>query len=188
MKTPPDDLADRLLAASELILASSPPPRFDDVATEIGVARATLYYYFSGRDDLLSFILAEHVRRGAEVIAAAEGDGPAERLHDTVRRIVEFLGAEPSLCPALLGAMGASGRMADALEANERSIATPLRELVADGMRRGELAGGDPADVTNALIGAILLQIVGRSMRGLATTDDASIDAVASIARRVIGL
>jgi len=128
VKTPPDDLADRLLGASELILAGSPPPRFDDIAERIGVARATLYYYFSGRDDLLSFVLTEHIRRGAAIIAAADGGSPAERLRVTVAGLVRFLGENPELCPALLSAMGGAGRMREALAADWNAAVETLAE------------------------------------------------------------
>lgn len=187
MKTPPDDLADRLLGASELILAGSPPPRFDDIAERIGVARATLYYYFSGRDDLLTFVLTEHIRRGAAVIAAADdGGSPADRLRVTVAGLVRFLGENPELCPALLGAMGGAGRMREALEANESMIATPLRQLIADGMAAGEFAEGDVADITAALIGAVLLPIVSRSMRAEPIVSDEAVTEVTDIAMRVV--
>jgi AcrR family transcriptional regulator len=186
VKTPPDDLADRLLGASEMILATAPPARFDDIAEQVGVARATLYYYFSGRDDLLSFVLAEHIRRGAEIIAAAAGETPAERLRVTVAGLVRFLGEHPELCPALLGAMGAAGQMREALEANESSIAAPLRQIVGEGMAAGEFAAGDLADVTGALMGAVLMQVVSRYMRGAAIESDETVAELTEIAMRVV--
>jgi AcrR family transcriptional regulator len=186
VKTPPDDLADRLLGASEMILATAPPARFDDIAEQVGVARATLYYYFSGRDDLLSFVLAEHIRRGAEIIAAADGDSPSERLRVTVAGLVRFLGETPELCPALLGAMGAAGQMREALEANELLIATPLRQIVGEGMAAGEFAEGDLSDLTSALIGAVLMQVVSRYMRGAAIESDETVADVTEIAMRIV--
>ena len=168
------------------MLAASPPARFDDIAECIGVARATLYYYFSGRDDLLSFVLAEHIRRGAEVIADAADGVPTERLRAAVTGLVRFLGEHPDLCPALLAAMGGAGRMREALEANEVSIAAPLRGIVADGMATGAFADGDPDDVTAALMGAVLMQVMSRSMRAEALDTDDTIEAVSEIARRTV--
>jgi AcrR family transcriptional regulator len=31
--------------------------------SRVGASRATLYYYFAGRDDLLAFLLTEQTRR-----------------------------------------------------------------------------------------------------------------------------
>jgi AcrR family transcriptional regulator len=105
------------------------------------VARATLNYYFSGRDDLLSFVLAEHIRRGAEIIAAANGESPAERLRVTV---------------------------------------------AGEGMAVGEFAEGDLADVTSALIGAVLMQVVSRYLRAAAIESDETVAEVTEIAMRVV--
>ena len=164
VKSPPVDLAERLIAASPGILGQS-ELRLEDVAATVGVARTTLYYYFSGRDDLVSFLLARHIQDGAEVIRqAADGaDSPAEKLHDVTVALIEFIAAHPGLCAAMLATLGAAGRMDEALHANEALVATPVRDLVAAGIAAGDLRDGDPADITNALLGAILLAVLART-------------------------
>src|SRR5258708_3433766 len=107
VKTPPADLAQRLLDVSEQVLDPGPALRLEDVARLVGASRATLYYSFSGRDDLLSFLLAEHARRGAEAVRAAVrggGDGPEARLRAMVTALAGYLGGHPGTCAGLLGA------------------------------------------------------------------------------------
>jgi len=113
MKTPPADLAERLLDASEQVLYGDPPPRLEDVAQLVGASRATLYYYFSGRDDLLTFLLTAHARRGAETVRIAIGpdDPPDLRLRAMMAAMVKYLGHHPGMCAGLLTALGATGRM-----------------------------------------------------------------------------
>jgi TetR/AcrR family transcriptional regulator len=166
VKSPPVDLAERLVAASSGILGQ-PELRLEDVAATVGVARTTLYYYFSGRDDLVSFLLSRHIQDGADVIRqAAEGaDSPATQLHAVTVALVEFIAAHPGLCAALLATLGAAGRMDEALQANEALIAAPVRELVTAGIAAGDLRDGDPADITNALLGGILLAVLARTVQ-----------------------
>jgi hypothetical protein len=76
--------------------------------------------------------------------------------------------------------------MRDALEANELSIAAPLRQIVGEGMAAGQFAEGNPSDVTSALIGAMLMQIVSRHMRAAAINADETITEIADIALRVV--
>ena len=45
--------------------------RLEDIAALIGSARATLYYHFSGCDDLVAFLLEEHLRAAGEAIELA---------------------------------------------------------------------------------------------------------------------
>jgi AcrR family transcriptional regulator len=175
MKTPPADLAERLLDASEQVLSGDPPPRLEDVARLVGASRATLYYYFSGRDDLLTFLLTAHTKRGAEIVRTAinPDDPPDLRLRTMVAAMFEYLGRHPGMCAGLLAALGATGRMSEALQANDTWIAAPLRELLAAGRETGAFAIDNVADAANALLGAVLLGVLGRSMSGADATDPA---------------
>jgi TetR/AcrR family transcriptional regulator len=172
VKTPPAGLSERLIAASPEILGGRSEVRLEDVAAAVGVARTTLYYYFSGRDDLVSFLLAEHLRHGAEVIEqATQGPGsPAAKLHDVTVAVIEFVATHPGLCTGLLASLGADGQMDEVLHANEALIASPIRDLVSAGIAAGELRDGDADDITNALLGGILLVVLARAAQQRDTT------------------
>lgn len=174
MKNPPPDLAGRLLDVGEQVLRADPPLRLEDVARLVGASRASMYYYFSGRDDLLAFLLSEHTRRGAGAVAAAvtEADPPDVRLSATVDAMVGYLGAHPGLCAGLLGALGNAGRMGEVLKLHEEWITGPLRDLLADGRRTGAFSVAcDTADAANAVVGALLMAVLGRSLSGADPAD-----------------
>jgi len=173
VKNPPADLAQRLLDVSDQVLHTDPPPRLEDVARLVGASRGTLYYYFAGRDDLLSFLLAEHTRQGAAAVRVATNpkDAPEQRLRTMVTALVEYLGRHPGTCSGLLGALGETGRMGEVLQANDIWIADPLRMLLAEGQAAGVFTVEDTTDAANAMLGALLLAVLGRSMGGADTTD-----------------
>lgn len=175
MKIPPADLAERLLDASEQVLFGDPRPRLEDVARLVGASRATLYYYFSGRDDLLTFLLAAHAKRGAQTVrAAVDPDGPPDlRLRAMVAAMAGYLGQHPGMCAGLLAALGETGRMSEVLQANDTWIAAPLRELLAAGRETGAFAIDNITDAANTLLGGVLLGVLGRSMSGADATDPA---------------
>ena len=56
MKQPPADLAERLWHVSDRFLALGSDLKIDDLAELSGVPRATIYYYFSGKDDVMAFL------------------------------------------------------------------------------------------------------------------------------------
>ncbi|GAB3235719.1 hypothetical protein GCM10027447_33560 [Glycomyces halotolerans] len=173
MKTPSPDLAARLLDVTEQVLRTDPPQRLEDIARLVGVSRATLYYYFSGRDDLLAFLLVTHARDGAGAVEAAmrPGEAPEPRLRSMVGAMIEYLGGHPGICAGLLGAIGETGRMSEVLQANDEWILTPLRELLSEGRQSGVFAIEDVTDAANAILGAVLLGVLGRSMSGGDTTE-----------------
>ena len=174
MKVPPPDLARRLLNASEGILTDEPAPRLEDVARTVGASRASLYYYFAGRDDLLAFLLTAHAQAGADAARARADDAepPPARLRAMIDALAEYLGAHPGVCAGLLAATGSGQRMAQVLAVNDTWIAAPLRAVVTEGVARGLLTAGDPADpagttdAVNAALGGLLLGVLGRASSG----------------------
>lgn len=172
MKTPPPNLAARLVAASPELLRPEGPPRFDEIAALVGVSRGTLYYYLAGQDELLSFLLIAHVEEGAAAMAAADtGTGPAgARLRSILTAVVTYLGGRPGVCAGLLTAAASGGGMRDVLSLNDELIARPIRDVLSAGVAAGQLTAPDVAGATDAILGGALLGVLGRSARG----DDAA--------------
>ncbi|TMR94394.1 hypothetical protein [Nonomuraea basaltis] len=56
--------------------------------------------------------------------------------------------------------------MGEVMQANDAWIAEPLRELIAEGRDVGAFAADDVADAVNAILGAVMLGVLGRSMSG----------------------
>jgi AcrR family transcriptional regulator len=166
--------------ASAEILAGDPAPRLEDVALTVGASRASLYYYFAGRDDLLTFLLTSHAREGADraLARADESDPPPLRLRAMLAALVEYLGAHPGVCTGMLAAAGGGTKMAEVLAVNDSWIAAPLRAVVAEGVESGALAvgtSGDPsavADAVNAILGGLLFGVLGRASSGGEPADD----------------
>lgn len=173
MKHPPTDLARRLLDVSEEVLRGDPPPRLEDVARMVGASRATLYYYFAGRDDLLAFLLTAHAEEGARVVQAAldPDSRPEQRLRAMLIAMAGYLGRRPGVCVGLLGALGATGRMSEVLQANDIWIAGPLRELIIEAGAAGASTVRDAGTAADAILGALLLAVLGRSATGADPAD-----------------
>jgi AcrR family transcriptional regulator len=169
VKTPPPALAQRLVGASEEVLRPDRELRLEDVAALIGAARATLYYYFGGRDDLIAFLLEEHLTAAAEAIHAAvhADESPGARLRSAVAALVEFLGDRPGVCAGLLSTLGpAAGRMRAILTAKDAMIAAPFRDILEEGHAAGLFSIDDPRDATSAVLGAAMISTLDRWHRG----------------------
>lgn len=167
MRVPPPELVDRLLEQTEAVLTDD-AVRLEDVARTVGTSRARLYYYFAGQDDLRAFLVQRHLEEGAAVLAdATDPSNPApDRLRAVVVAAATFLAGRPGVCAGMLGGAGSSGALGGTLEATDEVIAAPLRALVADGVRDGSLHAPDPAAAADAVLGAVLLAVLGRWQRG----------------------
>ena len=146
MKHPPEDLASKLIAASDQFVGTGLDVSIDDVALAAGVPRATLYYYFSGREDLVSFYLLHKLNSVGDAIAkAAAGEGSVrERLENMTREVLRAMAAQPALCTELPAALRTAGPNVTEIAGNaERVLMAPVRELLIEGRATGELAVAD---------------------------------------------
>ena len=164
MKAPPAELAERLWDASDEILKPGADMRIDDLAALVGVPRATLYYYFSGKEDIVAFLLAQQLERGTDRIAqAARTRGTAaERLAAVVRAMLDTMSEHPALCTRLMSTLSSAQLMSEV----DHTIMAPVRELLAEAAADGELAVTDPSTATLALVGAVSTIAMVRTMTG----------------------
>ena len=158
MKQPPEDLVEKLLDASSQFGGTGLDISMDDVAQAADVPRATLYYYFSGRDDLINFYLTHKLDTMATVMekaVAAEGT-VLERLELLIRGTLTAMAAQPALCTELPEALrrARSNYSEVALKA-EVVMRQPMRTLLVEGKANGELAISDVELTIDAVMGAV---------------------------------
>lgn len=179
MKTPPAELVSNLQAIGDRLLAAGAPPRLEDVAREVGVSRASLYYWFSGQDDLVAFLLTSHARAGAAAVdeAVDASAPPPTRLRQMVAAMVRYLGAHPGTCAGLLRAAGDTNLSA-VLAINDDLVAAPLRAELDACRDEGSLRVPDSQVAANAVMGGVLMAVLGHAAADGDTTDDDFVAAV----------
>lgn len=129
----------------------------DDIARMADVPRATLYYYFSGKEDLVSFFLSDKLSRASVAIQkAVAGEGPlVERLEETLRSVMRVMAEHPALCTEMPGAVKEAAKYGEVVNEAERVMIAPFRELLIEGKASGELAIEDVDTAAIALLGAV---------------------------------
>ncbi len=167
VKQPPADLAERLWEVSDQFLALGSEVKIDELAELTGVPRATIYYYFSGKDDVMSFLMAQKVERAGVVIAdAASGAGtPRDRLDRVLRAILHQMADHPALCTRLMCWMPSAAAERLVIEA-QGALMAPVRALFAEGQATGEFPGIDPVDATSAVMGALSMVAMRHTVSG----------------------
>ncbi len=158
MKKLPEDLANKLLDASHQIPEGSGfDISVDEIARIAEIPRATLYYYLSGKDDLVEFYLndmMDRTRAAIQKAAASEGTS-ADRLAQVITAVIGAFAEYPKMCLELPGAIKSSQEHAALMANMDRSVMAPFREVLIEGRANGELTFTDVDVAADAIMGAL---------------------------------
>jgi len=159
MREVPDGIARRLTHAADSFAPSFEHLRMEDIAQSSGIPRATLYYYFSGKDDILGFLftsLLAEIRAGLATAADSPGS-TRERLTALIRVLLARLAARPAAAQLLLTNLGRAGKLPDMAAAIRAAAYEPFGRVLAEGMARGDLRTRDVELTSTALFGSVCI-------------------------------
>jgi len=172
----PAPMADKLLATAGELALSWDEVRTEDIAEASGIPRATLYYYFSSKDEILQFLLTRMLERLTDAVAAAEDPDAAipDRLAAVVRAQLAHLGEFPATAQLLTANLGKAGKLPDLAAGINAAFHEPVRRLLALGAANGTLRPVDPEIAATALYGAVT--VIG--LRSLVIDNHLDVDEV----------
>jgi AcrR family transcriptional regulator len=175
MRPVPPAIATKVMAAAELFAEHGlDGAKMSDILEVTGIPRATLYYYFEGKEAVFSYI-------GTVVFDAFEGavsealGGPgnaAERLNRVIRAQLDIYATYPIAFHALQLDLGRAARRPDLIERAARAYLRPLVKLLEEGVADGSLR---PVEKPRAVAAAILGAITIAADQTLSRTDDESV-------------
>lgn len=128
--------------------------RIEDLAEATGIPRATLYYYFAGKEEILAWLLRRTLAATAEAVAEAVAtDGTArDRLEAVVVAQLRTMSEHPDCCKALAAESGRIMRMPELAAAIQGGFHHPVRRLLAEGEADGSLRAVDSTETTSSFI------------------------------------
>ncbi len=155
-----DDMRERLRAASVIFAERG----FDGTTIEAlsettEVPSSTLYYYFTGKEEILTFLLGDWLERtSAGVENAICGEGSAkERLAAVVTAQLDAMAKDPATCQVLLAELGRIDRLPHVAEAVRAAFHAPVAKLLADGIAYDHFRVVDIENATSMLYGAVII-------------------------------
>ena len=134
--------------------------RMEEIAVAAGVPRATLYYHFKGKDEVLAWLLGSTLDALGEAVGvAASGRGTArQRLERVVRAQLRVMGERPGACRMLIADLERAGRMPDIARGVGAAFLLPVSRLLEEGKTDGSLrAVRDSQRMATAVFGAVTI-------------------------------
>lgn len=160
----PPAVAEKLYAATDLIAARGlQKTKIEDIATASGVPKATLYYYFKGKDDILAFLFRDSLDALArDVASAADAPGPGrDRLAAVIEVQVAHTMNRPATAQALVGDLSRAIRLPELASAVQEAFYEPIARVLQAGADDGSLRSlPDPQSAAITIFGAIMMTAV----------------------------
>ena len=115
----------------------------DEIATEAGVARSTLYVYFANRDELLRACLQRmHTLLLDSVVTSWERNSePVERLRTLVLGMLERIDDDPAFFRLAVAIQGIPSHVASTVGAELDLIGLDIAGLIREVIEQGILSG-----------------------------------------------
>jgi AcrR family transcriptional regulator len=152
-------MREKVLAAAELFAELGlDATKMEDIAAATGVPKATLYYYFDGKEDILAFLFNEildEVGRAVDGALRTEGTA-ADRLRAAIVAHLRVFEQLPAASRALQFDLGRAARIPHIDERIEAAFRGPVRQLLEAGAADGSLRPVEhPRLVAIAILGAV---------------------------------
>jgi TetR/AcrR family transcriptional regulator len=142
MRSIPPEISANVMAAADLIADQGlDGTKSEEIAAVAGISKATLYYYFDGKEAVLSHIFGVLLDAlGDAVHSAVGGPGNAmERLHRVVDVHLGIVAAYPKAARALHFDLGRAARLPEVDEKTRCSYIDPVSSLLEDGATDGTI-------------------------------------------------
>ncbi|HEY6534101.1 MAG TPA: TetR/AcrR family transcriptional regulator [Acidimicrobiales bacterium] len=154
MRTVPEDIAQKLVAGADRLTVGFEDVRMDDIARASGIPRATLYYHFPSRQDVLTFLHDAMLSAYRETVFA-DDIGPArERLTRLFDRLLGHVARHPGMALILISNLGQLGKLTELATATFDPLVSHVEQILADGVRAGEVR---EIDVTHTAVAISML-------------------------------
>jgi AcrR family transcriptional regulator len=133
--------------------------RMDDVADTAKLNKATVYYYFPSKAEILYAIYLKATAETLEIMAESDGDvSPAEALRKNTERQLLLIARDLDQASVYFQESPflhewLSQAQVEEIRRRERRFERGTREIIARGIKDGSFAGADPAIIAAAYVG-----------------------------------
>jgi len=159
MRELPNGMRDKIMGAAELFADFGlDATKMEDIAAATGVPKATLYYYFKSKEDILAFLFTEildEIARTVDAAVASEGNA-AQRLRATILAHLKVYQDFPAASRALQFDLGRAARIPLIDKRTDAAFLGPVRKLLQEGAKDGSLRDiAHPRLAAVAILGAV---------------------------------
>lgn len=134
----------------------------EDITATVGVAKGTLYYHFSSKEEIFNFLVVEGIKllQNSVDIKTERFDNYLDKIKAIVLIEVKIIYKYEDLITILLSQLWGNEIINQTCKQQVYSYINKIETIVEEGMKRGEIKQGDPKAVAAEIYGLICSGLV----------------------------
>jgi len=126
-----------------------------DIAAELGVTKAALYYYFKSKDEILYECHTLAIEAMTSLPAISKNLSGLQKVEEFVRGYVDMIVQSFGRCLVLTGTQPLEPENAEKCRAGRRKVHDLLIAMIGEGVKDGSIRSQDPRLTANFIFGAL---------------------------------
>ena len=151
MRTVPEEIARKLIAGTDRLSVGFEDVRMDDIAHASGIPRATLYYHFPSRQDVLTFLHDAMLAEYRTTVVADDHGSARERLTRLFDRLIEHVTRHPGAAQVLVANIGQLAKLTELAAGAYDPLLEQIEPILRAGIASGEMREIDVARTATAM-------------------------------------
>ena len=133
--------------------------RIEHIVAATGIPKPTLYYHFSSKEEILSWLLEALLQElAAEIGVVMDSDAPArDRLNSILATYLELFAERPELCSVLLRDLGRISRIPVIADSVRAAFHEPVCKVLEAGLDDGSIRRVDGRVASSAIFGMVTM-------------------------------
>lgn len=127
----------------------------EEITATVGVAKGTLYYHFSSKEEIFNFLVEEGVKllKNSISIKTEKLENSVDKVRAIVLIEIKVLAKYEDFMSIILSEIWGIGPRSEMCRKYVFECIQMIQEIVKEGMEKGELAKGDPNVIASGIFG-----------------------------------
>ena len=134
----------------------------EEITATVGVAKGTLYYHFSSKEEIFTFLIEEGVKllKNSIAIKTAKLENSIDKLRAIILIQIKILVKYENFMTIILSQIWGTDPRSQMCKSYVFDYIQMIEEIVKEGIEKGEIIEGDPNVIASGIFGFICASLI----------------------------
>jgi AcrR family transcriptional regulator len=139
----------------------------EEITATVGVAKGTLYYHFSSKEEIFKFLVEEGVKllKNSITIKTSKLDNTIDKIRAIVLIEIKILVKYESFMTIILSEIWGNGQRSQMCRHYVFDYIQMIHEIVEEGIKNGEIIEADPNVIASGIFGFVCSSLIYKLRR-----------------------